>query len=139
MWCVCVCAHTCPLTISALTLINLSEAGMKCFLQSPHSRDHIIVLLCVYVLQAMLGGSTLIHIFICQCFGSVQQFEGPSLFTVKFCEMMYIRWTSSQSSSFYLFFILYSCTEHAEFCVHCKVMPHFSSDEVGRCFHVIFW
>lgn len=44
---------------------------MKCFLQSAHSRDHIIVLYFVYVcvLQAVLGGSSHIHIFICQCFG----------------------------------------------------------------------
>jgi hypothetical protein len=58
-------------------------------------RPYYCNVLCVYVLQAVLGGSNHIHIFICQCYGSlteVQQFEDPSLITLKFCEMLlYIR------------------------------------------------
>jgi hypothetical protein len=54
-------------------------------------RLYYCTVLCLYVLQAVLGGSNHIHIFICQCYGSlteVQQFKDPSLITLKFCEML---------------------------------------------------
>jgi len=101
-------------------------------------RPYYCTVLCVYVLQAVLRGSNHIHIFICQCYGSlteVQQFENPSLITLKFCEMLlYIRWTSSQFQVFSVLLV----QNMLNFVYRCKVVPHFSGDEVSKCFHVIF-